>query len=122
MAYASDESGAYEVYIQSFPSGGGRRQISPLGGMGPLWTRDGKELVYYAPDGKLMVADVTSGTSLEASPARPLFEFRSGNGLTTVAPYAVTANGQRFLINTIADESGGEPLAMVVNWPALVQR
>ena len=122
MAYASDESGAYEVYTQSFPSGGGRRQISPNGGMGPQWTRDGKELFYYAPDGKLMVAEVKSGTSLEASPPRPLFEFRSGNGLMTVAPYDVTANGQRFLINRVVDESGGEPLAMVINWPALVKR
>ncbi|MSO62199.1 MAG: hypothetical protein EXQ50_08940 [Acidobacteria bacterium] len=122
MASASDESGAYEVYTQSFPSGGGRRQISPNGGMGPQWRRDGTELFYYAPDGKLMAVDVKSGTSLEASAPRPLFEFRSGNGLMTVAPYTATANGQRFPINRVVDDSGGEPLAMAINWPALVKR
>jgi serine/threonine protein kinase/Tol biopolymer transport system component len=122
MAYASDELGDYEVYVQSFPQGGGKRQVSTKGGVGPHWRQDGKELFYYALDGKLMAAAVKTGASFEASVPRALFEFRSGNGLTVVAPYAVTADGQRFLLNTLVDESGGAPIAVVVNWAAEVKK
>jgi Tol biopolymer transport system component len=122
MAYASDQTGAFEVYVRSFPSGGGQWQISTKGGTGRCWRRDGKELFYYAPDGKLMAAEVKSGSpgdrqgaSFEASVAHALFEFRSG-GVIVIAPYTVTADGQRFLLNTPVDESGGAPLTVVVNW------
>jgi eukaryotic-like serine/threonine-protein kinase len=129
MAYASDELGGHEVYVQSFPSAGGKRQVSTKGGTGPHWRRDGKELFYYAPDGKLMAVEVKSGlpagghgggegASFEASVPRALFEFRSGSGPPTFAPYTVTADGQRFLLNTIVDESGGAPLTVRVNWQA----
>jgi eukaryotic-like serine/threonine-protein kinase len=121
-AYASDESGWYEVYVQSFPSGGGKRQVSTRGGIGPYWRRDGKELFYYSLEGKLTAVDVKSGTSFEASPPRALFEFRSGSGAVTATPYAVTGDGQRFLINTLEDVSGAAPLTVVANWTAELKR
>jgi Tol biopolymer transport system component len=116
MAYSSDESGGYEIYVQSFHRGGGKRQVSTKGGVGPHWRRDGKELFYYSGDGKLMSVEVKTGASFEASVPGALFEFRSGNGLVVVAPYAVSADGQRFLLNTLVDESGGAPFTVVVNW------
>jgi Tol biopolymer transport system component len=122
MAYASDESGVYEVYVQSFPSGGGKRQVSTKGGIGPRWRRDEKELLYYAPDGKLIAVEVKGGASFEAGQPRALFELHSGNGVVTEPPYAVTADGQRFLLNTLVDESGGAPLTVVVNWQAGLNR
>ncbi len=76
-------------------------------------------MFYYAPDGKLMAVEVKSGprggkqeASFEAGPPRVLFEFRSGS-VVPIAPYTVTADGQRFLLNTIVDESGGAPLTVV---------
>jgi Tol biopolymer transport system component len=122
MAYISDESGAYEVYVQSFPKGGGKRQVSTKGGVGPHWRRDGKELLYYSAEGKLMSVEVKTGASFEASAPRALFEFRSGNGLVVVAPYAVSADGQRFLLNTLVDESGGAPFTVILNWTAEVKK
>ncbi|HJZ82298.1 MAG TPA: hypothetical protein VKD91_18195, partial [Pyrinomonadaceae bacterium] len=116
LAYASDESGKYEVYVQSFPSGGGKRQISTNGGIGPRWRGDGKELYYHTPDGALMAVDVNAGKGFENGAPHKLFEFRSGNGLITVAPYAPSADGQRFLLNMLVDESGGAPLTVVLNW------
>jgi hypothetical protein len=74
---------------------------SQSAGAGPRRRRDGRELFYYAGDGKLMVAQAPRGISFEAVPAVLLFEFRSGTPLATVAPYAVTVDGQRFLINTV---------------------
>ncbi len=118
VAYASDESGEYEVYVLSFPESAGKRQISTKGGMGPNWSRDGKELYYYTLDGTLMAVEVKSGERFEVGVLRRLFEFRAGNGLITVAPYAVSSDGQRFLLNTLVDESGGAPLTIVLNWTA----
>jgi eukaryotic-like serine/threonine-protein kinase len=115
MAYNSDESGQLEVYIRSFPSGAGQRLVSTKGGTGPYWRRDGKELYYYAPDGKLIAVDVKTGATFERGQPRVLFEFRPGGPFTS---YTVTADGQRFLLNTIVDESGGAPLTVVVNWEA----
>jgi X-X-X-Leu-X-X-Gly heptad repeat protein len=71
-------SGQYEVYVQSYPGGGGKRQVSTGGGSGPRWRRDGRELFYYARDGKLMAAPALRGESLEMGSAVSLFEFRSG--------------------------------------------
>jgi eukaryotic-like serine/threonine-protein kinase len=122
LAYASDQSGRYEVYVQSFPGGGGKRQVSNGGGNSPRWRRDGGELFYYAGDGKLMAAAVRSGENFETDPTVSLFEFRAGTIVSTFAPYAVTADGQRFLINTVVETEPNAPLTVVVNWPAGVKR
>jgi serine/threonine protein kinase/Tol biopolymer transport system component len=121
LAYASDVSGRYEVWVQSFPGGGGKRQVSTGGGNHPRWRRDGRELFYYAGDGKLMAAKVRSGENFEIGAAVPLFEFRGGaNG--GHAPYAVTADGQRFLINAVVDTEPNAPLTVWVNWTAGVKK
>ncbi len=118
LSYASDVSGQYEVYVQSFPGGGGKRQVSTGGGNHPRWRRDGRELFYYAGDGKLMAAPVRSGESFEVGAAVPLFELRSGTVNVLFAPYAVTTDGQRFLINAIVETEPNAPLTVVVNWAA----
>jgi len=121
LAYTSDVSGLYEVYIQSFPSGGGKRQVSIGGGNYPRWRRDGRELFYYTGDGKLMAAQVSSGENFKMDAPVSLFEFRSGT-IQEFSPYAVTADGQRFLINTIVDTEPNAPLTVVVNWAAGVKK
>src|SRR5262249_18824157 len=121
LAYASDVSGRFEVYVQSFPGGGGMRQVSTGGGSGPRWRRDGRELFYYAGDGKLMAAPVRSGETFEIGAPVPLFEFRAGT-LSLFRPYAVTADGQRFLINAVVDTEPNAPLTLLVNWTAGVKK
>ena len=122
LAYASDESTRYEVYVQSFPAGGGKRQISTGGGNNPRWRRDGKELFYYSSDGKLMVVPVKSLESLETGIATELFEFRAGNSVLALAPFAVSGDGQRFLINSVVDNETTAPLTVVVNWISELKR
>jgi len=124
LSYASDESGRYEVYVQSFPGGGGKRQVSTGGGFGPCWRGDGRELFYYAADGKLMVVAVRSTESLETDAAVPLFEFRAGNtpAPSGATPYAVTADGRRFLINTMVETEPNAPLTVWTNWTAGVKK
>ncbi len=117
MAYSSDESGRYEVYVQSFPGGGGKRQISTAGGIGPHWRVDGKELYFRAPDGKLMAVPVIDTTSLAVGAPATLFEFRASGNL--IAPYySVSRDGQRFLLSTIVETDAAAPLTVVVNWTA----
>jgi dipeptidyl aminopeptidase/acylaminoacyl peptidase len=116
LAYASDVSGEYEVYVQSFPKGGGKRQVSIGGGNHPRWRRDGRELFYYAADGKLMATPVRSGEGFELGAPVSLFEFRAGTLGAIFAAYAVTGDGQRFLINALVETEPNAPLTVVVNW------
>jgi Tol biopolymer transport system component len=67
LAYNSNESGSYEVYVRPFPGPGGKWQISTGGGLYPLWSRDGKEFFYRTEDSKIMVVTYTaSGDSFQA--------------------------------------------------------
>jgi eukaryotic-like serine/threonine-protein kinase len=123
LAYTSDETGSWEVYVQAFPSPGAKRVISVGGGAEPQWTRGGRELVYLTPDGTMMAVDVSaSATTIEAGKPRALFRAPINGDLTTWRNhYSATADGQRFLVD-IADERTREPLNVVVNWEALINR
>jgi hypothetical protein len=66
MAYASDETGQYEIYVQTIPAGGAKFQISREGGIISAWKRDGNEIYYLATDQKLMAVPVKiNGATLE---------------------------------------------------------
>ena len=79
--------------------------------------RVGTEMFYLAPDNKLMAAAVNGrGTSFEVGVVKPLFDARPTTGGRF--PYAVTADGQRFLINTATEQAASAPITVVVNWTA----
>jgi eukaryotic-like serine/threonine-protein kinase len=122
IAYASDESGRLEVYVESFPAHGGKQQISLMGGYGPRWRADGRELFYYSLDGKLMAVSVGGGAvRLTTGPPTGLFAFRPAG--TLAAPsYTVTHDGQRFLLAAITESDPKAPLSIVQNWPAAIRR
>ena len=116
IAYNSDESGRYEVYVESFPTHGGKRQISPAGGSGPRWRSDGKELYYHSLDGRVMAISVTAdGGPFATGTPTPLFAFRAA-GTMTVPSYAVTRDGQRFLLSAIIENDSRAALSVVQNW------
>jgi serine/threonine protein kinase len=126
VAYQSDESGRVEIYVQQFPDRGSKWMISIGGGIAPRWRRDGKEIFYIAPDGRLMSVPIRSaGQSLKAGAPIPLFETRIVYGGTTVRQkhqYAVAPNGRRFLINVIADEETISPITVVTNWTRALKK
>jgi len=115
IAYTSNESGRQEVYIQEFPRPSGKWQVSTDGGNSIRWRGDGKELFYLSSD-KLMAVDLKLGETVEAGIPRVLFELRTKAGFGF--PYAVTPDGQRFLINTPINEEVSSPLTLIQNWAA----
>jgi len=118
VAYASDESGRFEVYVRPFPAASGQTQISIAGGTQPEWRRDGKELFYVSADGKLTAVPVTTdGATFSAGTPQGLFDVdvpETNPPFTT--DYAVTADGQRFLVNTVVDQPTRPMLTVVLNW------
>lgn len=128
MAYGSTESGRYEVYVRSFPTPGGKWQISKDGAVTPRWRGDGKELFYYAADGQLMAVPIKATESaLDLGTAVPLFPPRALNGPTTPngfrAQYDVTRDGQRFLLNVPAEQDTTPPsITVVVNWSSALKK
>ncbi|HEV2199809.1 MAG TPA: protein kinase [Bryobacteraceae bacterium] len=124
MAYTSDETGQREVYVRPFPVGEGQWKISLAGGQEPRWRGDGKELFFAGSDGKMMAvavkAVVGDKPSFEAGAPQPLFEARlAQSGRDVVFEYDVTADGKRFLLDTVGDGSASAPVLTVVsNWDA----
>jgi Tol biopolymer transport system component len=120
IAYQSNESGRFEIYVIPFPGPGGKWQVSTSGGAWARWPRDGKEIIYWAPDHKLMAVEVKSkGATLEVRAVRPLFEVHPQRWFFF---YDVTADGQRFLVNTMGDQRGWSTITLVQNWTADLKR
>lgn len=122
VAYTSDESGRNEVYIESFPTLGGKLQVSTAGGSKPRWRRDGKELFYIARDRKLMSVGIKPDATLEAGLPRPLFESPITDVNSIFVSYAVDAEGRRFLFPMIVGEGASSPINVIVNWTAELKR
>ena len=114
MAYASNESGQFEVYVHPYPGPDRKRQVSGQGGTHPKWNPNGKEL-FYRNGNKMMVVDVSrrDGDLMLGQP-RVLFEQRYAFGAATIAGYDVSSDGQRFVM--VKDDSSSGRLNIVINW------
>jgi eukaryotic-like serine/threonine-protein kinase len=122
IAYISNETSQFEVYVESFPATGAKVAISIGGGSQPQWRGDGRELYYYAPDRKMMAVEVNGdGPTFKVGEARPLFEIRvvaidqsfPGNGY-----YTVTHDGKRFLVSSLPEAPERQQINVIVNWMA----
>ena len=114
MAYASPQSGEWEVFVESVPAGHGKWQISTRGGAQPIWRRDGTELFYKSADNKIMAVPVRGGASFEAGAPKELFPVDTIGLNYARRQYAVSPDGQRFLVNVNFDNNG--PMVLLQNW------
>jgi Tol biopolymer transport system component len=95
MAYSSDESGSYQVYVRAFPDKGGKWQISNSGGVYPVWSRNGHELFFRTEDNQIMVASYTvKGDSFVADKPRAWSEKKIAN-IGLLANYDLAPDGKR---------------------------
>jgi Tol biopolymer transport system component len=119
IAYRSGTLAESEVYVSPFPGPGETLRVSTQGGGWPRWRRDGKEIVYIAPDNTFVAVPVTAtGSGLTFGASRALFKVRPRPFARLDAyPYDVSADGQRFLINTFVEEPTAAAITLVVNWP-----
>jgi serine/threonine protein kinase/Tol biopolymer transport system component len=118
IAYESNESGRFEVYVQSFPTPAAKLLVSTKGGSQMRWRADGRELFYVAADGRLMAVPVGSpsaGGTIELGTPAPLFAARIESSVQggIAHAYAVTADGQRFLMSTFTEQTA--PIALILN-------
>jgi Tol biopolymer transport system component len=126
IAYTSTESGRTEVFVQPYPLTGKKARVSAAGGYAPRWRRDGRELFFVASDGALTSVPVATGPqTFRAGVPQRLFATalnRNANSSGESAPYAVSRDGQRFLIAADVVETNAAPITVVSNWPALLKK
>jgi eukaryotic-like serine/threonine-protein kinase len=121
IAFQSNESGRYEVYVQPFPGPGAKNQVSTRGGAQMRWRRDGRELFYIGLDSRLMAVPIRSSAE-GIVPGEPiaLFEARVGEIVPRQSgynlSYVVAPDGQRFLISTVIEEPAASPISVMLNW------
>jgi Tol biopolymer transport system component len=113
VAFDSNESGRWEIYVASFPAFTLKRQVSSGGGVQPLWRGDGRELFYLDPEGSVMSVSVDTRKVLTVSRPSRLFTTEMIPD-PFVPKYAVTADGQRFL--GLDRVGGGKGFTFLVNW------
>jgi serine/threonine protein kinase len=121
LAYMSDESGRFEVYIRPFPAGAGKWQVSNGGGMVPHWRHDSQELIFSTLDQQLMAVEVhASGASIALGVPHLLFKFNAVSGPD--GPFAVSADAKKFILNRLGTDAAPAPLTLVTNWTADIKK
>ncbi len=120
LAYVSNESGRFEVFVRPFPGGEGQWQVSFTGGRYPRWSRDGSKLYYSVPTGgkdHLTEVDVTLGPPFRLGVYRRLFS-PPGPEVDFANGFDVAADGKRFLVVQDTSAVGGRPASITVvqNW------
>ena len=133
VAYSSNESGRYEVYVRPFdpnsptgtPAGGGKWQVSTGGGFSPRWSSNGKELFYVAPDGTVMSVEVSGSGAFQSGAPKPLFKPKG------LAPqpsqyfnWDASSDGKKFIFAVPQSANAGSPtkFTVVLNWPSLLKK
>ena len=116
-AYASDESGIWEIYVSSFPGATGKWQVSRGGGTEPRWRGDSKEIFYISPGGMLMAVPINGDSILETGTPAPLFQVhgRAPISSTDVFTYDVAKDGKRFLVNRYVKPEHVAPLTILLH-------
>jgi Tol biopolymer transport system component len=127
LAYESNSSGSFEIFVQPFPNvGGSQRQVSTAGGTRPLWARSGKELFYVGADRALMRVPVeANGATWNAGTSTKLLDGRYYIGGTSGRMYDVSSDGQRFLmLKAPGTDAGaaGPALIVVQHWDEELKR
>ena len=113
LAYSSDETGRAEIYVQSYPDPSGKRQVSTEGGTGPIWSRNGRELLYRDGD-KIMTLAVETMPVFSAGKPKVLFEGPYRRAIGIFLFYDVSPDGQRFVMYKLDEQSAPTQINIVL--------
>jgi len=120
VAYSSDEStSSVQVFVETFPAGSGKWQISTAGGSRPVWRADGRELYYLGPHAELMAVPMTLTPQLTAGAPVKLFDSWARGFL---AGYDVSRDGQRFVMSAPGADFTPTAATVILNWPTLLKK
>ena len=120
IAYMSNETGRFEIYVQQFPGPGGKWQVSANGGLEPHWSADGKTMYFRSPDSKIMTVSVDAGANFEAGVPQPLFSAPLLPGQRR-NDFVVTKDGQKFLILAPVGKESLAPMILILHWPSALK-
>jgi Tol biopolymer transport system component len=122
VAYTSNESGRFDVYVQTFPLSDRKWTVSTTGGSEPRWRADGREIFYLSEDRKLMAVSVGPGPSFGV----PKALFQTGVVAERVTPYRIhyapNRDGSKFLVNTQSGDTPSTSISVVLNWTAGLEK
>jgi hypothetical protein len=117
LAYQSDESGTFQIYVRELGPTGGKWQISTERGRTPVWRADGKELFYTTVDFDFVAVPISYASGFEVGTPVRLFNRRHyWGGNLSLRPYQVTADGQKFIVVMPADDAVRSDFVVVQNW------
>ncbi len=120
IAYESNETGRFEIYVRSFPGSGGKWQVSADGGGEPHWSADGRTIYFRSLDSKIMAVSVESGAHFSAGVPKPLFPVRLQAGIRR-NDFLVSRDGRRFLLLSTLGKERTAPMVVVLHWPAALK-
>lgn len=119
LAYASDESGVLEVYVELYPELGDKRKVSVGGGGQPQWRADQRELFYLSADRSVVAVETKTSGEMDFGTPRPLFRASlRGNPADARELYAAAADGSKFLLAGPVEENADRPITVIVDWAA----
>ena len=119
VAYASDESGALEVYVQRYPELGDKQRVSTGGGGQPQWRVDQRELFYLSADRAVTAVGVDTSTGITFDAPRALFRASmAGNPADARDLYVAAADGSKFLLDGPVEPATDRSITVIVDWAA----
>jgi Tol biopolymer transport system component len=117
LAYVSEESGVFEIYVRPFPdTESARWQVSAAGGTDPVWSRNGRQLFYLSAQNEMMSVEVAPGAGFSISPPKRLFSTAPYSPVPPVPSFDVSPDGQRFLMLRETTPTDRNELIVVQNW------
>jgi serine/threonine-protein kinase len=122
LAFQSELSGRWEVYVQPFPGPGARKKVSTAGGSWPLWSKDERNLYFDSLDGRIMVADVSTAAGLSIGIPQTFFENRFKTSANSNTPFDVSLDGRFLGVQPVRPDAGVTQIQVVLNWATQLAR
>ncbi len=117
LAYTSEESGVFEIYVRPFPDAESARwQVSAAGGSDPVWSRSGRELFYLSAQNEMMSVEVAPGAVFSINPPKRLFSTGPYTPIGPVPSFDVSPDDKRFLLLRKTTPTDRNELIVVQNW------